>query len=202
MPDLKTHWENVYATKADQEVSWFEESPDLSLALLEEARVTAEDAVIDIGGGASRLVDALVRAGHSHVAVLDMSAKALERARARMPGAAVEWIEADVTAWEPARRYQAWHDRAAFHFLVAPEQQQAYAGVLDRALGPGGVAIIGTFAPDGPEKCSGLPVARHDAASLQRALGPSFKLMVQRLHEHTTPWGSVQRFQFATFRKI
>lgn len=197
----QAHWENVYATKGDEEVSWFEASPDLSLALLDEAGVPRDAAIIDVGGGASRLVDALVARGQGHVAVLDLSANAIARARERLGQAAVEWIVSDVTAWRPSRQYDAWHDRAAFHFLTDPAQQQIYARTLADALVPGGVAIIGTFAPDGPEKCSGLPVARHDQDSLGRVLGPGFKLEGSIPHEHATPWGSVQRFQFSTFRK-
>lgn len=196
------HWDKVYTTKADDSVSWFEQSPTVSLELIEAAGIDL-GSIIDIGGGASRLVDALLARGHAHVAVLDLSAHALEIARARLGprGEAVEWIVADVTQWKPVRRYDLWHDRAAFHFLTTPDAQAAYARTLDSALNPGGVAIIGTFAPDGPEKCSGLPVARHDAASIGKVLGPDFTLFGERSHDHVTPGGSVQKFQFSSFRK-
>jgi SAM-dependent methyltransferase len=166
--DRQNHWEGVYKTKADTEVSWYEDTPELSLALLREAGLTPEMSVIDIGGGASRLVDALVEFGQAHVSVLDLSRAALETANSRLVDAArVQWIVSDVTVWTPDRRYDLWHDRAAFHFLTTVADQQAYVRVLAQALKDGGKAVIGTFALDGPEKCSGLPVARYDADGLQ-----------------------------------
>ena len=201
--DRQSHWENVYSTKQENEVSWFEDTPELSVNLLKEAGLLPTMSVIDIGGGASRLVDRLLAGGQDHVSVLDLSAAALATARARIGDAAkVTWIVSDVTQWVPDRAYDLWHDRAAFHFLTAPADQQAYVSVLYAALKPGGHAIIGTFAPDGPEKCSGLPVARHDAASLATVLGPRFRLLATRRHEHATPWGSVQNFQFSTFERL
>lgn len=197
-----SHWEGVYTTKAEDAVSWFEESPDLSLMLLDGAGLQARHAVIDVGGGASHLVDALVARQQQHVSVLDLSRAALDTARARLPtGAKIDWIASDVTLWQPNRRYDFWHDRAAFHFLTEPADQAAYVEVLDKALAPGGVVIIGTFAPDGPEQCSGLPVARHDSESLSHVLGERYSLLAQQRHEHVTPWGSVQKFQFSTFRQ-
>ncbi len=199
----QTHWEDVYTTKADNEVSWYEDSPELSLTLLREAGLTPELSVIDIGGGASRLVDALVESGQAHVSVLDLSAAALETANSRLADAArAQWIVSDVTAWTPDRQYDLWHDRAAFHFLTTVEDQQAYVRVLVQSLKDGGKAVIGTFALDGPEKCSGLPVARYDAEGLQAVLGEQFKLATTRRHQHTTPWGSIQKFQFSTFEKV
>lgn len=201
-PDRQTHWQTIYTTKSETQLSWYEDTPALSLTLLAKAGLTPAMSVIDIGGGASRLVDALVASGQAHVAVLDLSAAALETAKARLSDVArVEWIVSDVTAWKPQRQYDLWHDRAAFHFLTAPADQQLYVGVLKDALKDGGKAVIGTFAPDGPEKCSGLAVARHDAESLQAVLGDAFRLVATRRHEHTTPWGSVQKFQFSTFEK-
>lgn len=197
------HWENVYATKDSEQVSWFEETPALSLELI-AAAYEGRGGVIDIGGGASRLAGALVDAGYAPVAVLDLSANALAVAKAVLGkrADAIEWIIADVTEWHPVNRYDVWHDRAAFHFLTEPAQKRAYAQVLSAALNLGGIAIIGTFAPDGPEKCSGLPVARHDAASIAAILGDGFDLLGERRHDHVTPGGSVQRFQFSTFRRV
>lgn len=159
--------------------------------------------MIDIGGSASRLVDALVAKGHAGVAVLDLPSQALEIAKARLGAQAgsVEWIVGNVAEWVPTSRYDIWHDRAAFHFLTNREQQAAYARVLHSALEPGGVAVIGTFAPDGPEKCSGLPVARHDATSIARLIGPDFALTDERRYEHTTPGLAVPNFQFSRYRK-
>jgi SAM-dependent methyltransferase len=207
------HWQEVYGKKAETEVSWFEASPDLSLALMAAAGYgpdRLDTAVIDIGGGASRLVDALLARGQRDVSVLDLSAAALERARERLladPVLAaramrVSWIAADVTDWQPGRLYDLWHDRAAFHFLTTPAEQQAYVTALREALAVGGIAIIGTFAPDGPEKCSGLAVARHDAESLSCCLGAGFQMIATRRHDHQTPGGAVQHFQFTTFRRV
>ncbi|MBL8570923.1 MAG: class I SAM-dependent methyltransferase [Phreatobacter sp.] len=197
------HWETVYATKAETEVSWFQDCPTPSLAMIATAGATSASAIVDIGGGESRLVDALVADGHRDVTVLDLSGTALQVARHRMGAAAVgvEWIVADVTAWRPARRYDVWHDRAAFHFLIEEAERAAYVAALDAALPPGGHAIIATFALDGPERCSGLPVARHDGESLARVLGAGFRRIDTRPHSHVTPWGTAQSFQFSLFRK-
>lgn len=200
--DRRAHWERVYTTKQDNEVSWFEDTPEVSLTLLRAAGLTPNMAVIDIGGGTSRLVDALLAQDQQHVSVLDLSSAALSAARTRLNDPAnVSWIVSDITKWTPDRVYDLWHDRAAFHFLTDPADQQAYADILHSALPAGGRAVIGTFAPDGPEKCSGLPVARYDAATLAAVLGPRFVLLAEQREEHTTPWGSVQKFQFSTFER-
>jgi trans-aconitate methyltransferase len=205
MGDTKrqAHWENVYTTKGENEVSWFQQSPAPSLELIVQAGATQASAVIDIGGGASRLVDHLVGQGFEDVSVLDLSGAALKAAKARLGVRAdrVRWIVADVTIWEPVKRYDIWHDRAAFHFLTDEKDRNAYIERLTRGLKAGGHAIIATFAPDGPEKCSGLPVARYDAARLGQTLGPGFRLVHTRRHEHTTPWDSHQVFQFSVFRR-
>jgi SAM-dependent methyltransferase len=201
--DRRNHWENVYSSKGENQVSWFQETPAPSLELIALAGAIRSSAIIDIGGGASRLADCLVSQGYENVTVLDLSAAALAAARARMgdKAARVTWIAADVTIWEPSRTYDIWHDRAAFHFLNDPKDQAAYVARLRRALRPGGHAIIGTFALDGPERCSGLPVSRYDANSLAATLGGGFELIDTRRHEHTTPWGATQKFQFSTFRR-
>lgn len=197
----KIHWQGVYTTKREDGVSWFQETPTPSLELLALIHATIDSAIIDIGGGASRLVDALVGRGYRDMTVLDLSAAALAMAQARLAAQAqqVNWIVADVTDWKPERQYDIWHDRAAFHFLTEAADRQAYADRLRQALRPGGYAIIGTFAKDGPEMCSGLPVIRHDAESLAAILGAEFALVDSRRHEHITPWGTVQNFQFSTF---
>ena len=195
------HWETVYSEKHERDVSWFQESPEPSLELIMRAGATPDSAIIDIGGGASRLVDALLACGFTHVSVLDLSEAALAKARARLGERAsrVRWIAADVTTWQPDARYDVWHDRAALHFLMDPDAQRAYVERLKLALQRGGHAIIATFALDGPEKCSGLPVTRHSAESIGALLGPEFALVDTRRHEHLTPWGTVQKFQFSTF---
>jgi 2-polyprenyl-3-methyl-5-hydroxy-6-metoxy-1,4-benzoquinol methylase len=197
------HWENVYTTKGENEVSWFQENPTPSLELIDLAQLTPASAIVDIGGGASRLVDRLVARGFQNVTVLDLSESALGAAKARLGDQAdrVQWVVADVTTWEPAQVYDLWHDRAAFHFLTDEAARSAYVDRLKKALKPIGHVIIGTFALDGPERCSGLPVTRHDAASLAATFGPEFELIDTRPHEHVTPWGSTQQFQFSTFRR-
>ncbi len=199
----KAHWENVYSTKGEREVSWYQESPAPSLELIALARLSADASIIDIGGGASRLVDALVDRNVGQITVLDLSAAALDAAKQRLgnKAAKVRWEIADVTKWEPSQTYDLWHDRAAFHFLTDQADQSAYVDRLKKAVKRGGCVIIGTFALDGPERCSGLPIVRYDAASLSGTLGSDFKLIDARRRDHATPWGAVQRFQFSTFRR-
>ena len=201
--ERQSHWENVYTTKAENEVSWFEESPAVSLKLIRATGAAKDASIIDVGGGASRLVDALLQDGYSVVTVLDLSERAIATAKARLGdrAASVAWITADVTAWKPAATFDVWHDRAAFHFLTESVERGAYVARVSQALRVGGHLIIGTFALDGPERCSGLPVRRYDAASLGEALGPAFALVETRPHEHLTPMGRVQRFQFSRFRR-
>ncbi|MCF1743187.1 class I SAM-dependent methyltransferase [Paradevosia shaoguanensis] len=201
MSESTEHWQTVYTTKKEDEVSWFETSPEISLALIGKTSGGKRAAIVDIGGGASRLVDALLP--EHDVTVLDLSAAALDSARNRLGAAAdnVGWVVSDVTRWHPTRAFDVWHDRAALHFLTDPEDQRAYVAVLKSALRPGGTAILATFAPDGPEKCSGLPVARHDADTLAALLGPGFKLQETLRHTHKTPWGSEQRFQYSAFKR-
>jgi 2-polyprenyl-3-methyl-5-hydroxy-6-metoxy-1,4-benzoquinol methylase len=197
------HWQNVYREKTENQVSWFQEIPAISLELFEVVHPKFDWAIIDIGGGASRLVDVLVSEGYRDLSVLDVSENAIAMAKARMgePAAMVEWIVADVTQWEPTRRYDLWHDRAAFHFLAEASDRTAYVECLTSALLPGGHAIIGTFAMDGPERCSGLPVVRYDATLLAAALGNAFAFVETRRHDHRTPTGGVQHFQFSIFRR-
>lgn len=201
--DLHAHWENVYRTKGERDVSWFQERPEISLALIRATGVGPDAAIVDVGGGASRLVDALLDAGFDHVTVLDLSEEALATSKARLGArsAKVKWIAADITAWEPSETYDVWHDRAAFHFLTDPKDRAAYAARVLRAVKLGGHVIIGTFALDGPERCSGLPVVRHDVRSIGAMLGPSFELMQNRDHVHRTPTDTIQRFQFGRFRR-
>jgi ubiquinone/menaquinone biosynthesis C-methylase UbiE len=199
----RAHWETVYASKSEREVSWFQESAAPSLELIAEAGVTPLSAIIDVGGGASRLVDALLEKGFRDVTVLDISEAALAAAKARLSGRglSVQWVISDVTEWRPeAAAFDLWHDRAAFHFLTDPGDRTAYVARMIRALKPGGHAIIATFALDGPERCSGLPVARYDGRSVGEAIGDRFELIRTRPEAHVTPWGAKQSFQFSLFR--
>jgi 2-polyprenyl-3-methyl-5-hydroxy-6-metoxy-1,4-benzoquinol methylase len=199
----KAHWDTVYTTKGENEVSWFQEDPAPSLELIDLAQPTLESAIVDIGGGASRLVDSLVARGFNRVTVLDISEAGLGAAKARLGERAsqVHWIVADVTKWCPTQTFDIWHDRAAFHFLTDPTDRSAYVTRMKQVIKPGGHVIIGTFALDGPEKCSGLPVNRYDAAGLAKELGGGFVLLDSRRHDHSTPWNSAQRFHFCMLRR-
>jgi SAM-dependent methyltransferase len=198
----QSHWQNVYTKKGENEVSWFQENPAPSLELIAQVGATLASAIIDIGGGASRLVDNLVDRGFEDVTVLDLSKAALEAAKGRLGRRAGEvgWIVADATVWEPEKAYDIWHDRAAFHFLTEERDRAAYVARLEQALKVGGYAIIATFALDGPERCSGLPVMRYDPVSLGLTLGRTFQLVDNRRQAHATPWGTEQSFQFSVFR--
>jgi SAM-dependent methyltransferase len=199
----QAHWETVYTEKGEDQVSWFQETPTPSLDLIAKVGATPASAIVDIGGGASRLVDDLVKRGFESVTVLDLSEAALEAAKSRLGGRAarVHWIVADATVWEPEKAYEIWHDRAAFHFLTEERDRAAYVARLERALKVGGHAIIATFALDGPERCSGLQVARYDPVSLGKTLGRAFELVDTRQHTHATPWDTEQSFQFSVFRR-
>ena len=202
--ERQAHWQNVYQTKDEQTVSWFQQRPDISLDLIHATGVDTGAPIIDIGGGASRLVDALISEGFNAVSVLDLSEKALETSKARLgaEGAQVQWIVADITRWQPSQAYDVWHDRAALHFLTDPKDRAAYVERVLKTVRFGGHVIVGTFAPDGPERCSGLPVVRHDAASLGELLGSSFALADTRRHDHQTPSGAIQKFQFSRFQRV
>jgi trans-aconitate methyltransferase len=203
-PARQAHWRKVYKEKGEKQVSWFQEKPAISLELIHGIGVKQNSAIIDIGGGASRLVDVLVRDGYRDLTVLDLSDDAVAITRSRLAERAVlvKWIVADMTEWEPSREYDLWHDRAAFHFLTEAADRAAYLDRLTQAIRPGGHAIIGTFAIDGPERCSGLPVMRYDATLLSAALGRAFALIGTRRHDHTTPAGGVQQFLFSVFRRV
>jgi len=198
----RRHWDDAYAQKGEAGVSWFEETPSLSLDLI-RALPGPKSSLIDVGGGASRLAAHALKSGFGHVAVLDLSAEAIARSRIAVGDDAdrIEWIVSDVTRWRPRRRYDVWHDRAAFHFLTREEDRMAYVATLDAALADDGHAVIGTFALDGPERCSGLPVQRYSPQSLVETVGPRFSLMNAVRHEHRTPWGSTQAFQFSVLAR-
>ncbi len=199
----QAHWDAVYGSKAATEVSWYRPHLETSLALIERAGGKPGSALIDVGGGEATLVDDLLQRGYRDLSVLDISAAALAATRQRLGRNAeqVQWWEADITrAKLPAQRYDIWHDRAVFHFLTRPEQRAAYVQALQHALRPQGQLILATFGPEGPEKCSGLPVVRYDAASLQAALGEGFRLKESLLEWHDTPWGSRQQFLYCRYR--
>jgi SAM-dependent methyltransferase len=202
--DRKAHWDGVYTTKPSTEVSWYQAEPTISLALLRKAGAGPTTTILDVGGGDSRLVDAALAEGLGRMTVLDLSGAALARARARLGTQAdeVTWLEADVTQVElPARAFDIWHDRAVFHFLTAPEDRARYAAVAAAALRPGGTALLATFAPDGPTRCSGLEVARYTPEGLAAQLGDAFALVRGFGDLHHTPAGREQRFSVAVLRR-
>jgi trans-aconitate methyltransferase len=196
------HWDAAYA-QGDDTRSWFEEHPRMSLRMLGAAGVSAADALIDVGGGASPLSRVLLDRGFGDLTVLDFSAAGMQQARDRLGPRAdqVHWLVADVLSWRPRRRYQAWHDRAVYHFLITGEQRHQYLRTLDAAIAPGGVAVFGCFAPDGPQHCSGLPVTRYSPAQLARQLGGKWLLISQDREEHITPAGATQPFTWIALRR-
>ena len=195
------HWNQVYQTKGTDDVSWYQRRPDVSLAMITASGVSRDAGIIDVGGGASTLVDFLLDDGYSNLAVLDLSAAALSHSRSRLGARAdgVEWFVTDVTSFEPPHRFGLWHDRAVFHFLTAAEDRRGYVATLRRTLQPGGSVVISTFAPDGPPTCSGLEVMRYDAQTLCAELGVEFQLQEVRHETHRTPWQSEQRFIYLRF---
>lgn len=199
----ESHWNAVYRTKPSDSVSWYQPSPEPSLRALERFGVPRSASLIDVGGGASNLVDALIQRGWSDLSVLDIAAPALEVAKARLGEAAtsVQWQVADITSWVPDRSYDVWHDRAVFHFLTGADQRAAYRRALREGVAPGGLILMATFALNGPERCSGLPVQRYDPAGLSRELGPAFELVDDWCEEHTTPAGNKQAFNWCAFRR-
>ncbi len=200
----RDHWESVYASRATDAVSWFQPRAERSLAFIQATGVPRSAAIIDVGGGASTLVDDLVDRDYTGVTVLDLAGTALAAARARLgPRAArVRWLEADVTRVEFAEgAFDLWHDRAVFHFLTEADQRAAYVAAVLRALRPGGHLIVATFAQDGPVQCSGLPVVRYSADSLQAAFGRQFALRRHEREEHRTPAGAVQAFVYCGFQR-
>jgi SAM-dependent methyltransferase len=197
----KTHWDAIYSAKAPEEVSWYQARPETSLGLIARSGKGLDARFIDVGGGASRVVDLLLDEGYRHVTVLDLSEVALARAQVRLGSRAsrVTWVTADVTTWTPSSTYDLWHDRAVFHFLVRAEDRRRYLAALVAAVPPGGQVILGTFASDGPERCSGLPVMRYEPDTLSAEVGPMFRRLESLHEDHLTPAGKVQRFQFSRF---
>jgi 2-polyprenyl-3-methyl-5-hydroxy-6-metoxy-1,4-benzoquinol methylase len=201
----KEHWEKVYATKATNAVSWFQEHADLSLRLIRGCGVTAGSSIIDVGGGASTLVDDLLTDGFQNLTVLDLSAAALRAARNRLGprSSRVQWLEADITkATLATHAYDVWHDRAVFHFLTSPQERTAYVQAVLQSVRPAGHVIVATFAQDGPTQCSGLPVVRYSADHLHAEFGDPFSLISHETEAHHTPFGTVQQFVYCYCRKL
>jgi trans-aconitate methyltransferase len=202
--DRRSHWNRVYETKAPENVSWYQRRPEVSLELIAASGIGKDAGIIDVGGGASVLVDHLLDAGYTNLAVLDLSGAALSASRTRLGSktTAVEWFEADVTSFEPPHRYALWHDRAVFHFLTDADDRARYVATLRQALQQNGAVIIATFAPDGPPKCSGLDVMRYDEHSIAAELGEEFQLREVRRETHVTPGKTEQRFNYFRFSAV
>lgn len=200
----REHWNRVYRDKPAYRVSWYQQQPAASLEMIAASGIAGDAGIIDVGSGASVLVDRLLELGYTKLAVLDVAHSALEAVRARLGdrAALVEWFEADVTRFEPTRRYALWHDRAVFHFLTDAGDRAAYVRTLGKALQPDGTVIIATFAPDGPPKCSGLDVVRYDEQSLAAELGASFQLRDSCREAHLTPGGMTQPFCYFRFARV
>jgi SAM-dependent methyltransferase len=199
--DRSRHWDAVYGRRGTTGVSWYQPVPSVSLELVAELGIPPATAVVDVGGGASGLARSLVERGFSDVSVLDVSSAALDAAREGIgQQRGVHWLQHDLLTWEPQGRYGLWHDRAVFHFLVDQQERDRYLDVLSGAVAPGGHVIIATFAPDGPQQCSGLPVARYGPDDLSRVLGDRVDVLATRREEHVTPGGTIQPFTWIAGR--
>jgi SAM-dependent methyltransferase len=203
--DGTSHWENIYKTKAPDAVSWYRPHLSRSLELIQAAIPDRAASIIDVGGGESTLVDDLLACGYHNLTILDVSQTALDVTKARVgaAGKSIQWVCADVTrANLPADSFDLWHDRAVFHFLIAPEERSAYIRSVTQAVKSGGHVIVGTFGPEGPTKCSGLDVVRYDATSLHGEFGERFKLLDSSLDLELTPFGTTQQFLYCRFRLL
>jgi SAM-dependent methyltransferase len=200
----RTHWEEVYAARSSDSLSWYQQGGGLSLEWIRQLDLPPSAAVIDVGGGTSQLVDELLAAGYHDLTVLDLSPQALATSRSRLghAGGRVSWLAEDITRVDlPAARYDLWHDRAVFHFLTTAPDRQAYVDRLHRSLRPGGRVIMATFAETGPERCSGLAVMRYGPESLHAALGEDLRLVRYATEHHTTPSRAVQDFNYCLFER-
>ena len=204
----QAHWEGVYSKKKSTEVSWYQQHPEHSLELIKATGVDLSASIIDIGGGASTLVDFLLEAGYQNLTVLDIAHGAIEQARSRLGRSKikwadkVEWLEQDITEFKTDRCFDVWHDRAVFHFLTDADDRLRYVEAMSNALKPGGHAVVATFNPDGPEKCSGLDVVRYSPETLSAIFGEGFQLVETRSEKHKTPGGASQSFVYCRFVRV
>jgi ubiquinone/menaquinone biosynthesis C-methylase UbiE len=197
--DSRDHWETIYGTKAATDVSWYQLEATVSLQLIRQVAPSHTAAILDVGGGASTLVDSLVSLHYSNITVLDIAANALASARARLGSKAerVRWIAGDALAIDlPDHSIDVWHDRAVFHFLLSAEDRRRYVAQVKRVLRNDGHVIIATFAEDGPTRCSGLPVERYNAEQLHGEFGDEFRLLTSVRERHITPGGTHQSFRY------
>ncbi|MBZ5538645.1 MAG: class I SAM-dependent methyltransferase [Acidobacteriia bacterium] len=201
--NVDEHWERLWTGKRPNEVGWFEAKPTTTLELIGDITLKHDSEIVDVGGGASTLVDELLDRGFERLTVVDLAESSLNIARARLGPRAdrVRWLQADARALHLSSPADLWHDRAVFHFLIEPADQEGYLSSLREAVGPGGHVIIATFGPQGPQECSGLRVERYDAGKLSQRLGSEFRLLRSLESLHITPWGSTQQFTYCLFRR-
>lgn len=199
----KKHWENVYQTKPLTEVGWYQPVPHTSLDFIQALNTSKDASIIDIGGGDSLLTDHLLKDGYTNLTVLDISEKAIERAKDRLGSLAnqVKWIISDITQFIPPRKYDVWHDRAAFHFLTEDHEIQKYLDILKIGLKQSGHLVLGTFSDQGPTMCSGLSITQYSESAISQLLSPSLE-KIKCIHpDHITPGGGIQNYTFCSFRK-
>ncbi len=201
--DRKKHWENIYQTKALNEVSWYQPNPSTSIDLIEQPEIDKQAKIIDIGGGDSFLVDKLLEKGYTNITVLDISEAAITRAKKRLGNDAekVKWIVSDVSKFDPIEKYDVWHDRAAFHFLTSSEDIGQYVQTVNKSIIKGGKLIIGTFSESGPKKCSGIEIKQYSESTLTQLMKNGFQKEECFSVDHTTPSGNTQNFLFCKFIK-
>lgn len=202
--EKEKHWEKVYQTKNFTEVGWYQKIPTVSLSFFEEMEIPKNAKIVDIGGGESYLVDHLLELGYVHVHVLDISGKAIEKAKNRLGDTAskVTWINSDILMFEPKEKFDVWHDRAAFHFFLDPKEIEKYAQIAHSSLSKGGLLFIGTFSDKGPTHCSGLPVTQYSIEKLTEVFSPYFQKNNCFHTDHITPSGVIQHYTFCTFMKF
>ncbi|KQK26277.1 SAM-dependent methyltransferase [Chryseobacterium aquaticum] len=197
------HWNSIYENKNENEVSWYQEYPQASIEFIKELKLPLTAHIIDIGGGESRLVDALLDMGYTNITVLDISERALQKTQNRLgeKGKLVQWVVTDITEFNPTEKYDLWHDRAVFHFLTDEENIIKYTSIAERAISQDGFLIMGTFSDKGPTKCSGLEIKQYTDKSLKDAFKDSFKQFSFQYIDHSTPFNTVQNFLFCTFQR-
>nr|WP_294333117.1 class I SAM-dependent methyltransferase [uncultured Chryseobacterium sp.] len=197
------HWNSIYENKNENEVSWYQEYPQASIEFIKELKLPLTAHIIDIGGGESRLVDALLDMGYTNITVLDISEKALQKTQNRLgeKGKLVQWVVTDITEFNPTEKYDLWHDRAVFHFLTDEENIIKYTSIAERVISQDGFLIMGTFSDKGPTKCSGLEIKQYTDKSLKDAFKDSFKQFSFQYIDHSTPFNTVQNFLFCTFQR-
>ncbi len=203
MDNTRQHWDNVYNTKEENEVSWFQSYPGTSIKFVELFRLPLNAAIIDVGGGTSHFVDVLLNKGYSNIYVLDISASALEKTKKRLgdQAAMVQWIVSDITEFDPPVQFDFWHDRATFHFLTTDDKIAKYIAVAKKAIKNNGYLVLETFSEKGPTKCSGLKIKQYDEASLSARFAPVFEKIKCYTEDHITPSSRAQNFLFCSFKK-